>query len=239
MKASLPRRLRFRPGPLPHPFRGWQRALLPLLVALALNGVLFLPTLRMSSGPTAGPASRTLDDTPELLRFSRRQAREPGLQMLPLPSQAGLLPPPPPAELASPNAPALPKREQGKPDLPPHGGAGAAGSKGAPGPTQEPPATEAAGLAARMLTLALGVRAAEGEEASSLQGLWEQATVTKDSPPELPALPQEVEVRQMPLAKARTGGLPLQAPQAALTGGRVLLLWPAGQTLWIVRQGPA
>jgi len=85
-------------------FPRWHRLQLPLLVALALNGLLLLPALRPSQRPVASRAAITADDTPELLRFSRQQAREPSLPLLALPSLSSL-PPPPPTDLpAEPRA---------------------------------------------------------------------------------------------------------------------------------------
>jgi hypothetical protein len=88
-----------------------------------------------------------------------------------------------------------------------------------------------------MLALALDVRVPEAADAAVLEGLWEQATAAREPPPGMAALPEAVELRQLPLARAQATGLPLQAPQAVLTGKKVLLLWPEGLTLWMVRQG--
>ena len=82
----------------------WRHLRLPLLGALALNGVLVAATLRPPARTAPTVASAPPDDTPELLRFSRQQAREPALAALPLPPLSAL-PPPPPTDL-----PAQPRR---------------------------------------------------------------------------------------------------------------------------------
>ncbi|MCP9796242.1 hypothetical protein, partial [Cyanobium sp. Lug-B] len=81
-------------------FPRWRHLRLPLLGALALNGLLVVAALRPPASTAPAAAAPPADDTPELLRFSRQQAREPALAALPLPPLSAL-PPPPPTDLPS------------------------------------------------------------------------------------------------------------------------------------------
>lgn len=150
--------------------------------------------------------------------------------ILPLPSQSAL-PPPPPVDLAAPRPRGAPRRARTTTArTAPASAAGAAQDRQVAG-------IEAQGSAARMLALALNLRALEGADAEAIQGLWDQATAAREPPPGMPALPEDGELRQLPLARAQATGLPLKAPEAVLTGNRVLLLWPEALTLWMVRLG--
>lgn len=235
MKASLSRQRPFRFGRLSLP--GWRRFQLPLLVALALNGLLLLlPALRPPQRAETNRTATAADDTPELLRFSRQQAREPALPLLALPSLSSL-PPPPPTDLpAHPRAGATghrgghdarTNRSQDRP-------ATAAAERGA---AQDRPATRAGAeppAGTRLLALALKARAVEAAEATAVAGLWEQATATREAPGGMALAADGLEWRRMPLAKARAAGLPLGEPLAVLVGGKVLVLWPEGSALWIL-----
>ncbi len=233
MKASLSRQLPFRLGRLTFP--GWRRLQLPLLVALALNGLLLLPALRPSQRPEPRRAATPADDTPELLRFSRRQARESALPLLALPSLSSL-PPPPPTDLpAEPRAGAASGRG-GNGTSAAGAQARAAAADAERGPAQERPARAGAELAAatKLLALALQARPLEASEATSLAGLWEQATPTRESPDGMVVPAEGMEWRRLPLAKVRAAGLPFSDPLAVLTGGKVLLLWPEGTAFWML-----
>ncbi len=236
MKASLSRRRPLHLGRWSLPC--WRRLQLPLLVALALNGllVLLLPALRPPQ--RAEPhRSAAADDTPELLRFSRQQAREPALPLLALPSLSSL-PPPPPSDLpAGPRAGAAGRRgghdarSNRSQDRP---ASAAAAERGA---AQDRPATRAGAdppAVARLLTLALQARVVEATEATGVAGLWEQAVATREVPGAMAVAADGVEWRKMPLAKARAAGLPLGDPLAVVVGGKVLVLWPEGTTLWML-----
>ncbi len=216
-------------------FPPWRHLLLPLLGALALNGLVVMAALRPPARTGPAVAAPPPDDTPELLRFSRQQAQEPSLAALPLPPLSAL-PPPPPTEL-----PAQPRRGSAGP----RGGetdrtrerATAAAKPAPPGAPQEPTGTKAAAeLAAttRMLALALQARPPEAAEATALAALWEQGTPTREVPTGLAAAPDGMELRRLPLARARSAGLPFSEPLAVLAGGKVLLLWPDGSTFWML-----
>jgi len=218
-------------------FPRWHRLQLPLLVALALNGLLLLPALRPSQRPVASRAAITADDTPELLRFSRQQAREPSLPLLALPSLSSL-PPPPPTDLpAEPRAGAANGR---------HGNDGQGGrakdrvattTAAERGAAQDRPLSRAGAeptAATRLLALALQARPVEPSEATALAGLWEQATATGESPDGMAVPADGLEWRRLPLAKARAAGLPFSDPLAVVSGGKLLLLWPEGTALWML-----
>jgi hypothetical protein len=176
------------------------------------------------------------DDTPELLRFSRQQAREPSLTALALPPLSAL-PPPPPMDL-----PALPRRGVAGPR---RGDGGTArnrerASAATPSPPEAPqvragskPGTALAATS-RLLALALQARALEAAEATAVAALWEQATPTREAPAGWALAPEGMELRRLPLAKARSGAPASGDPLAVLAGGRVLLLWPEGGTLWLL-----
>ncbi len=214
----------------------WRHLRLPLLGALALNGLLVAATLRPPARTAPALAAPPPDDTPELLRFSRQQASEPSLTALPLPPLSAL-PPPPPMDL-----PVQPRRGVAGP----RGGDGgkarnreraAAANPAPPGAPQERAGTRlGAELAAtsRMLALALQARAVEAAEATAVAALWEQATPTREVPAGLAAAPDGMELRRLPLAKARGAGLVFSDPLAVLAGGKMLLLWPDGSTFWIL-----
>ncbi|MCT0206602.1 hypothetical protein [Synechococcus sp. CS-1332] len=219
-------------------FPGWRRLQLPLLVALALNGLLLLPTLRTSQRPAPNRAAATADDTPELLRFSRQQAREPSLPLLALPSLSSL-PPPPPTDLpAEPRAGTAGRRRgndaratRSQDRLATTATAaerGAAQDRSLSRAGAEPTA------ASKLLALALQARPVEPSEATALAGLWEQATATGESPDGMVVPADGLEWRRLPLAKARAAGLPFSDPLAVLSGGKLLLLWPEGTGLWML-----
>ncbi len=227
MKASLSRQPPFRLGSLAFP--GWRRLQLPLLVALALNGLLLLPALRPSQRPVPSRAATPADDTPELLRFSRQQAREPALPLLALPSLSSL-PPPPPTDLPAG------RRGNAASTARPQARAASAAGRGEGTAQERPPSSSGAEATAvsRLLALALQAKAIEATEAPSVAGLWEQASPTKESPDGIAVPADGLEWRRLPLAKARAAGLPLGDPLAVLLGGKVLLLWPEGTALWML-----
>lgn len=232
MKASRSRSLPFQ---LPS-LSGWRRLLLPVLLALAVNLLLFLPAVRPPEPQATLRAPAPPDNTPELLRFSRQQAQQPALSLLPFPSLADL-PPPPPADLPGGRSPGA----SGSPGDAADGAArtrtpqAAAAESSAAGAKERGSASRSAEApVARLLAMALKARPVEGAEASSLAALWEQATPSREPPAGLAAPPEGVELRRLPLAKARSAELTLSEPFAVLSAGRLLLLWPEGSDLWML-----
>ncbi len=218
-------------------FPHWRHLQLPLLAALALNGLLLLPALRPSQRPVASRAAVTADDTPELLRFSRQQAREPSLPLLALPSLSSL-PPPPPTDL--PAEPRNGAASRGRGDDT-HGGRPkdrvATATAAERGAAQDRPLSRAGAeptAATTLLALALQARSVEPSEATALAGLWEQATATGESPDGMAVPADGLEWRRLPLAKARAAGLPFSDPIAVVSGGKLLLLWPEGTAFWML-----
>lgn len=219
-------------------FPRWRHLRLPLLGALALNGLLVVAALRPPARTPPPVAAPPPDDTPELLRFSRLQAQEPALTALALPPLSAL-PPPPPMDL-----PALPRRGVAGPRRDAAGSTparererAAAATPAAPGAPQERagsrPGAELAATS-RMLALALQARALEAAEATALAALWEQASPTREAPSGMAAAVDGLELRRLPLARARGAGLAFSDPRAVLAGGKVLLLWPDGTTFWML-----
>ncbi|MEA5392564.1 hypothetical protein VB738_14970 [Cyanobium gracile UHCC 0139] len=214
----------------------WRHLGLPLLGALALNGLVVAMALRPPARTAPTVAASPPDDTPELLRFSRQQAREPALMALPLPPLSAL-PPPPPTDLPA-------RQRRGAAGL--RGGDAATARKRgrAAAATPAPPAAadDRAGgrtgaelvVTSRMLALALQARPLEAAEATALAALWEQAAPSREVPSGIAAAPDVMEWRRLPLAKARGAGMAFSDPLAVLAGGKVLLLWPDGSTFWMV-----
>ncbi|MBW4529054.1 MAG: hypothetical protein KME02_00060 [Aphanothece saxicola GSE-SYN-MK-01-06B] len=218
-------------------FPRWRRLQFPLLVALALNGLLLLPALRPSQRPLASRVAVPADDTPELLRFSRQQAREPSLPLLALPSLSSL-PPPPPTDLpAEPRAGASSRRQGNDAPRGRSKDRVATATAADRGAAQDRPLSRAGAEATTtttLLALALQARPVEAAEAATLAGLWEQATATRESPDGMVVPADGLQWRQLPLAKARAAGLPFRDPLAVLSGGKLLLLWPEGTALWML-----
>ncbi len=231
----------------------WQHGLpplaIPLLAALALNGVVLLPVLRQERR-TPEPLAlgrMAADNTPELLRFSRRQALRPGLPALMLPPGAELPPPPPlvvdlpPAAARSGGRPRAIARQAGA------AGGGTPGNVKAASPAPASTAASEAGEAtpaapgpapsaeAPLIAVLLAPRRLEAAEAASVEALWNQASAALDPPAALAPLPGGIQLRRLPLVKARALGLTNPSRQAVLTGDRPLLLWPDGITLWLLR----
>lgn len=233
MKASLSRQRPFRLGRLSFP--GWRRLQLPLVVALALNGLLVLPALRPSEQRSSTRAGAPADDTPELLRFSRHQSRETALPLVALPSLS-TLPPPPPSDLPARPRLGAPNSRRGSEASTARAQVKAADAGAERGGSQERPLARAGAevAAARMLALALQARPLEGAETGALATLWEQATPTREVPAGMVVPAEGVEWRRLPLAKARGAGLPLTDALAVLSGGKITLLWPESTTLWML-----
>jgi len=214
----------------------WRHLRLPLLGALALNGLLVLTALRPPARTARAVATPPPDDTPELLRFSRQQAQEPALAALPLPPLSAL-PPPPPMDLPAQPRRGAPGTHNGDGGTARNQGRAAAPSPAPPGAAQErtgvKPGAELAATT-RMLALALQARPLEAAEATAVAALWEQAGPTREVPSGLAAAPDGMELRRLPLAKARGASLAFSDPLAVLAGGRMLLLWPDGTTFWML-----
>lgn len=218
-------------------FLRWHRLQLPLLVALALNGLLLLPALRPSQRPLASRAAIPADDTPELLRFSRQQSREPSLPLLALPSLSSL-PPPPPTDLPAGPRAGSPSHRRGtdaqRGRTQDRVTTATAAERGA---AQDRPLSRAgaeATASTTLLALALQARPLEASEATALAGLWEQATATREPPDGMVVPADGLEWRRLPLARARAAGLSFSDPLAVLSGGKLLLLWPDGTALWML-----
>lgn len=228
-----------------------------LLAAVLVHGLgLTYAGLRNSRTARAPEAPRAPDDTPELLRFSRRAPQALPLSTIPLPPPS-LLPPPPPNLLAplpggqgreTPSAKArgsqrpglqsrggktagaMPRRTATRlPVARPSGKKPAAASPGAA--TAAPPVGLAAALEA--LEALRATPATESKESAALRALWEQATTV-----EAEGLPEGMDLRRLP--EPKTGELTLAAGEkhSARTESLLLVAWLEGDQLWLL-QAPA
>ena len=239
--------------------RGRVRPLgIALLAAVLVHGLgLTYGGLRQSRSARLPEAAKVPDDTPELLRFSRRAPQTVALNTIPLPPPS-LLPPPPPANLLAP----LPAERPAK-------GGGAKGSgarvtttaqplpntaKGrnpggrtprgqtsiARGPEAKPAApAQAAALAALPGGLAAARQAleelrggpgGEGKDAAALRGLWEQA-----EPVEGAGLEEGLELRRLAAAKAKALVLTAGERRSGRAEGVLLVGWLEGDQLWLLQ----
>ncbi|MEB3352067.1 MAG: hypothetical protein VKM01_07060 [Cyanobacteriota bacterium] len=202
----------------------------PLLAALALHG-LWLASGRLERSPNpALPQARGLrpaadDDTPELLRLSRRLSLERSLRVAtPLP------PPPPPPAPAAPDLPAAPGRRPApalarppRPSPKPVRAVTRATPRTTPGRAKSP-----AGVGARPLP-------APSPQAALLAKLWARAEPPAEVPSPLAGLPPAVELRRMPSAAATGLGLEQPPSQPQRLRDHLLLLWSEDSDLWLLR----
>ncbi|MCS5693491.1 hypothetical protein NZK33_16105 [Cyanobium sp. FGCU-6] len=228
-----------------------------LLAAVLLHGLgLTYAGLRQSRGGRAPEVARAPDDTPELLRFSRRAPQALALNTIPLPPPSLL--PPPPANLLAPlpaerpaNAPAAKgagarvTTTVAPPPKPPKGRTpGGRTPRGqtpiASGAAAKPAApTQAAALAALPAGLAAarqaleelrGAPAGEGKDTAALRGLWEQA-----EPVEGAGLEEGLELRRLAAAKAKELGLTAGERRSGRAEGVLLVGWLEGDQLWLLQ----
>jgi hypothetical protein len=155
------------------------------------------------------------DDTPELLVFSRQSPEPLDLETLPLPPQQAMPPPPP---LALP-----PARKASRPALPAARAPSTPTSGRHPGPPPPPPPPSPQSAA--------GPR--EGAALQAWRTLWQGAEASPSAAPD--AGPAEIEVRRLPLARARAEGLEPESGRVLRFDELVLLPWIVGDQLWLVR----
>lgn len=246
-----------RPGPL-------GVALLAAVIAHAL--ILAHGQLRRGKADPQAPAAAAIapDDTPELLRFSRRSAQPPNVSTLPIPiPPPAALPPPPPAftagdatagagarsaKASAASAGERPRRVRGGSRA--QGSAarkerrGTAGNRG-PGRRPVAPARVEASadrtaspgavqLAAARASLESLQVAPASGGRASAPMLWEQATPQGEA-----TLAEGQELRRLPAEALRTLGL-AAGTRLILHGddGRSLVIWLEGDQAWLLR-GPA
>lgn len=233
----------------------------PLLLALLLATGLHLIAvalfqLRPLASDAPPPAAAT-DNSPELLRYSREQARQtlrpltastlslPVLSNLPIPRWN---------DIADRNTQA----QTGAADGNPQGRSNGVNTASCPGSSahRSPKSSPAPGmpelpytLLARLQTLLRDnpsstpmvdglppVQRPQGELRSTLLRLWERSTPIPVA--DLPAgLPAGLEAHRLALSAARSLGLETGdlKRQVVLLGDRLLLLWPQGDQLWLVQ----
>ncbi len=218
--------------------RRWAPALLAALIAQAVL-VAALP----QAEPDSRRARRTVlaDDTPTLLRWSRKPAATPAasLQAIPLQGLAAL-PPPPPSTLpngafaTAPTAAATPAEVKveaegvGLPRQPGEAFRLARQVAQAERP-QQPPLVPLVALQRRQWWLLPG-------QDQALQALWNSGR-EQTLPPALGSLPEGVASRTVAAAAAAPLALGELHARSLLAGDQLWLLWRQGPTLWLLR-GP-
>lgn len=75
----------------------------------------------------------------------------------------------------------------------------------------------------------------EGEAAQPYRRLWQAARPVVDPPEGLRLLPDSTLLRRLPLAVARSLGLPATNRQAVVFEDQLLLLWIDGPSVWLLR----
>lgn len=238
--------------------RGRGRPLgIALLAAVLVHGLgLTYGGLRQSRSARLPEAARVPDDTPELLRFSRRAPQTVALNTIPLPPPSLL--PPPPANLLAPLPAERPAKEgatkgagarvtttvQPLPNAAKGRTPGGRTPRGqtpiARGPAAKPAApTQAAALVALPAGLAAarqaleelrGAPAGESKDAAALRGLWEQA-----EPVEGAGLEEGLELRRLAAAKAKELVLTAGERRSGRAEGVLLVGWLEGDQLWLLQ----
>ena len=240
--------------------RPWPPLALALLTALAVHLLALaygqLAAGRLAAGGQRSPVPPPHDDTPELLEFSRQQPLEETLATVPLPPPSTLPPPPDLLPAAAPPqkagrnqartkqrqksqaprlAPALKRRSPApRPPLPPD-----PSQPGRPAlvAATDPPATLALLLEQARRGEVADLLKPEAAAAATYVTLWERARPASALPGAGGPAAQELELRRLPLAEARRhsrAAIPRQH-QGVLLGDRLLLLWPEGNQLWLLR----
>jgi hypothetical protein len=219
--------------------RGRGRPLgIALLAAVLVHGLgLTYAGLRNNRSARLPEAAKMPDDTPELLRFSRRAPQTVALNTIPLPPPS-LLPPPPPANLLAPKA------------LGPGAKATAPRRKTAPTrapmarmPAAKKPAAVPQAAAVAALPAAAGLAAArnalealrtapagESKEATALRELWGQAERVEEA-----GLGEGMELRRLAAGKAKELGLTAGEPRGGRSDGVLLVAWLEGEQVWLLQ----
>jgi hypothetical protein len=212
-----------------------------LLAAVLLHGLgLTYAGLRQSRSARGSAAAPVPDDTPELLRFSRRAPQALPLSTIPLPPPS-LLPPPPPANLLAPKArgpgsqATATRRRSAPPARAPMARMPAAKPAALPRAAALTPLPTPAGLAAARTALETLRTAPAGEdkEAAALREVWEQAERVEDA-----GLGEGLELRRLAAAKAKELGLTVGEQRSGRSDGMLLVAWLEGGQLWLL-QAPA
>jgi hypothetical protein len=75
----------------------------------------------------------------------------------------------------------------------------------------------------------------QGEKLQSWQGLWQAAESDASPPAELDSRGEEIELRHIPLARARADGLEPVHGEVLRLDNHLLLAWIDGSQLWLLR----
>jgi hypothetical protein len=219
--------------------RGRGRPLgIALLAAVLVHGLgLTYAGLRNSSGARLPEAAKVPDDTPELLRFSRRAPQTVALNTIPLPPPS-LLPPPPPANLLAPKA-----RGPGAKATAPRRKTASVRAPMARMPAAKKPAAVPQAAAVAALPAAAGLAAArnalealrtapagESKEATALRELWGQAERVEEA-----GLGEGMELRRLAAGKAKELGLMAGEPRGSRSDGVLLVAWLEGEQVWLLQ----
>lgn len=246
-----------RVPPLPR-WRDASPLALALLAALLLHG-LWLAELQLRQRRQPPPQGlQRPDDTPELLVFSRQPPEPLGLETVPLPPPSAL--PPPPPLLPEQRGSAKPKATASRtsPSSRP-GSASRPGNASRPavhqatrpagrplprpglrqqGPPPLPPLPSVGPLEALREARTRGPEASPplaGELQQRWRALWQSAEAGGSPPAALAGRPADGELRRLPLAQARAGGLEPDSGRPLRLDDHWLLPWIEGEQLWLLR----
>ena len=235
---------------------------LALLVALLGHGLwLAHAQLRQRRQPLPQALTRR-DDSPELLVFSRlppEPITPPPVPLpIPLPAEDKLPPPPPLPEQArtSRSRPAIAKPSARKASPPrvaatkpaairpmasspaavklPAAKPAIAASK-PPQPTAQGEETKPSALSRLQEARRQGPVRLQGEKLQSWRSLWQAAETDASPPAALESRGEGIELRRVPLARARADGLEPGHGEVLRLDDHLLLAWIEGSQLWLLR----
>lgn len=240
----------------------WARGRVPsslmvaLLAALVAHGLVLAHGGLRRGGATPDErvaAAKAADDTPELLRFSRRSALPPSLSTIPIPPAAPLPPPPVASPAGESDASAAPAGRRSQPTTAaargqrvsttvPRGNSSGRGGRRGQRPNQTAAGARDDGARAalgpaqlaeastNLESLAHGT-GGEGGTAAAAQSLWEQAAPMGEA-----KLAPGQELRRLPAAALRELGLAAGSRLILPSeGGRSLVVWLEGDQAWLLR----
>jgi|LakMenEpi03Aug12_release.lakeMendotaPanAssembly.Ray.scaffolds.fasta_scaffold02287_12 hypothetical protein len=231
---------------------------LALLVALLGHGLwLAHAQLRQRRQPVP-QALTNRDDSPELLVFSRLQPEPLTPLPIPLPAADNLPPPPPLPDQASPSVsrptvsqPSARKASPSRVDTTKPAAirtkaslaAAAQPSAARPAPAQAklppPPGPREETPPSPLRRLQEGRRQGpvrlQGESLQSWRNLWQAAETDATPPAALQSRGEEIELRRIPLARARADGLEPAHGEVLRLDDHLLLAWIDGGQLWLLR----
>lgn len=232
---------------------------LALLVALLGHGLWLAHAQLHQRRQPLPQALRSRDDSPELLVFSRLPPEPITPAPIPLPDEDNLPPPPPLPDQTSSSVsrPSISKPVAGKsfrsriagakpaairPKVSVAAAAKPPAARPAIPPAQPPqpppaPMEEAPPSLLRRLQEARrqGPVRLQGEKLQSWRSLWQAAEIDAFPPSALESRGEAIELRRIPLARARADGLEPGHGEVLRLDDHLLLAWIEGSQLWLLR----